>query len=267
MSRASEFHHSLKAANGGAWFDFEGLVRDIYAAILKPGDVALDVGVNRGDHLLQMAGYVGGTGLVVGIEAAPKMVELTNTFLVNSGLAQLKNVVMHNVAVADKEGTATFHYVATQPGLSSLAERDVAGDYEVETFECRVTTIDTLLQDMTRKFDFAKFDIEGAEFHAFKGASRLFTQDRCPMVFEYDRTSPTYFKYTPEEFARFFYDQGYKVQDFFGFSYETAEDFAESEVWNYFAAPADKADLYPVRDVVMKSLRDQGIALPDRLGR
>jgi FkbM family methyltransferase len=255
----------LLAANGGDWFDFEGLVRDIYAAILKPGDVALDVGVNRGDHLLHMAGFVGETGLVVGVEAAPQMVELTNSFLVTSGLARLNNVAMHNVAVADREGTATFHYVANQPGLSSLAEREEADEYEVETFECRVTTIDALLGGLARRVDFAKFDIEGAEFHAFLGAQRLFTEDRCPIVFEHHTISASYFNYAPQEFARFFYEHGYKVSDFFGFTYETPEDFADSEVWNYFAAPADKADLYPVRDIVAKSLKELGIVVPDRL--
>ena len=262
MSKASEYHEKLRAINGGEWFDFEGLVRDIYLSILKPGDVALDIGFNRGDHLLQMAERVGGKGLAIGVEAAPKMVELTKSFFLAGGLATLNNVSIHNVAVADKEGTAIFQYVVDQPGLSSLARRQVAEQYEVQPIETRVTTIDILLADVPRVVNFVKFDIGGAEYSAFEGANRLFMKDRCPLVFEYDNSAPTYFEFLPEEFVQFFSSRGYKICDFFGFEYKTAADLEQSRVWNYFAAPIEKFDLYQVPEVVRASLKANGIYAP-----
>jgi FkbM family methyltransferase len=260
--KTKEFHDLMLAENGGAWPDFEGLVRDIYVSILKKGDVALDIGVNRGDHLLQMVTAVGSTGLVIGVEAAPAMVELTRSALVAAGLDRLRNVILHNVAVGETEGTAKFNFVKSQPGLSSLATRDIAQSYDVEVLECRVTTIDNLLSDVARRIDFAKFDIEGAEFHALKGSTRLFNRDRPPMVFEFDKHSPEYFKFRTEELLDIFNAAGYGIQDFFGFRYHTAHDFHDSGVWNYFAAPLDEIESFRIRDLVSATLISQGSKIP-----
>jgi FkbM family methyltransferase len=257
-----QYHQLMLAANNGVWPDFEGLVRDIYVSILRVGDVALDVGVNRGDHLLQMAPAVGPTGLVIGVEASPQMVELTRSFLTASGLHRLRNVILHNVAVGEKEGTANFHFVKSQPGLSSLADREVAHQYEVEIFECPVTTVDKLMTDVKQRINFAKFDIEGAEYHALKGATRIFKRDRPPLVFEFDQRSPEYFNYRCEDLIQLFSDADYTIQDFFGFSYSTPEDLMDSGVWNYFAAPSEKIDRYDVKGLVAASLSNQGIVVP-----
>jgi FkbM family methyltransferase len=262
MTVASRFHDHMLAANDGVYPDYEGLVRDIYVSILKSGDVALDVGVNRGDHLLQMAPAVGSTGLVIGIEAAPAMVELTRGFIVAYGFDRLGNVILHNVAVGEKEGTAKFNFVKAQPGLSSLATRDIARPYDVEVLECRITTIDNLMSDVSRRVNFAKFDIEGAEYHALKGSTRLFERDRPPMVFEFDKNSPEYFSYRTEDLISLFKSAGYGIQDFFGFPYETAQDLHESGVWNYFAAPKDEIENFKVKELVSRSLINQGTKLP-----
>lgn len=264
MTAASDYQRKLLALNGGSWCDFEGLVRDIYVRILRPGQVALDVGVNRGDHFLQLVRHVGAQGFVVGVEAAPAMVELTNQFLVQSGLAGLNNCVLHRVAVSDHEGMATLNFVRNQPGLSSLADREVSHSYEVESVECPVTTLDKLLAGVTRRVDFAKLDIEGAEYHALKGGSRLLHRDRCPLVFEFDRTSPEYFQYRTEDLVQLFDRAGYEIRDFFGFRYATAADLQASEVWNYFAAPREAVDGYDVAGIVAESLRAQGWTIPAR---
>jgi hypothetical protein len=47
--------------------------------------------------------------------------------------------------------------------------RGVARGYEVEVVECPVTTLDKLLADVDRRIDFAKMDIEGAQYHALLG--------------------------------------------------------------------------------------------------
>jgi FkbM family methyltransferase len=262
MTDASEYQRRIRSSNGGSWCDFEGLVRDIYVKLLQPGQVALDVGVNRGDHFLQLVQHVGAEGFVIGVEAAPAMVDLTNHFLTQSGLAALRNCVLHRVAVSDHEGTAKLHFVSNQPGLSSLADREVARGYEVEVVECPVTTLDKLLADVDRRIDFAKMDIEGAEYHALLGGARLLQQDRCPLVFEFDRTSPELFQFRTEDLLKLFADAGYEIQDFFGFKYRTAEDLHASELWNYFAAPSESIDAHDVPGIVTESLRRQGWTVP-----
>ena len=266
MSSHRQFHFAVYEANGGAWPDFEGLVRDIYVSILKPGNVALDVGVNQGDHFLQMPALLGPKGLVIGIEASPVMVEITRGQVVQQELDKRCEIVLHNVAVSDKEGTAQFHFVKSAPGLSSLANRDVAQNQDVEVFECRLTTIDNLLSPVRRKVDFAKLDIEGAEYHALKGASRLLTRDRPPIVFEFDKQSPEYFGYRCEDLIGLFESAGYKIHDFFGFTYTTPQDLMDSGVWNYFAAPSKQIERFRVKELVAASLSKQGIVMPQPSG-
>jgi hypothetical protein len=48
----------------------------------------------------------------------------------------------------------------------------------------------------------------------------------------------------------------------FGFGYETAQDFYDSGVWNYFAAPEDEIDRYNVKTLVARSLIGLGVKLP-----
>jgi hypothetical protein len=62
-------------AKTGDWPDFEGLIRDIYVAFLRGGEVAVDVGVNEGHHLVQIAQAVGSRGKVIGVEANGPMCE------------------------------------------------------------------------------------------------------------------------------------------------------------------------------------------------
>jgi FkbM family methyltransferase len=262
-TKSGLYHLKVVAANGGRWFDFEGLIRDIYVAILRPGDVALDAGVNRGDHLLQMAPAVGPAGLVIGIEPAPAMVALVERYLRDGGLWELRNVILHNVAIADREGTAQLRFVPEQPGLSSMADREIAAPYAVERIDCRVTTIDRLLADVPRRVSFAKLDIEGAEYHAMLGGQRLL-RDGTAIVFEYDKGSAAHFGFRTEELLALLHSHDYRVIDFFGFEYSLPEHLHGSGVWNYFAAPASEIDRYRVPEIVAESLAAQGVTLPAR---
>jgi tRNA G46 methylase TrmB len=45
------------------------LIRHIYMAFLNGGELAVDVGVNEGRHLVQMAQAVAPSGKIIGVEA------------------------------------------------------------------------------------------------------------------------------------------------------------------------------------------------------
>jgi ubiquinone/menaquinone biosynthesis C-methylase UbiE len=78
---SDEYLRRILSANNGNLPDLEGLVRDIYVAYLKSGDVAFDVGVNHGSHLLQIAEAVGESGKVIGVEAVPAHCRIVREFL------------------------------------------------------------------------------------------------------------------------------------------------------------------------------------------
>jgi FkbM family methyltransferase len=260
MSNRLDFHREMKAKNGGQWFDFEGLIRDVYVGFLSPGDVALDIGVNRGDHFLQMIPAVGEKGVVIGAEAAPEMVRVVRDHLRAAGYDRRRNVILHNVAVGDRKGETKFNYVKNQPGLSSIAAREAAAEYETETFTCKLTTIDSLLP-FWHRVSFAKIDIEGGEYHALLGARRLLRKDRPLIVFEFDRDSPRYFGYKCEDLIGLLRQNRYRIFDLFGFEYTEESHLMESDVWNYAAVPVESR--FDVSHVVFRSLREQGHQIPD----
>jgi len=82
-------------------------------------------------------------------------------------------------AVTDYVGVGTLYLTGAARGVSSLYER---GDSFFEKMprqeaQVSVTTLDSVLEGEGIEFvDFAKFDIEGAELAAFRGAERAFSR-------------------------------------------------------------------------------------------
>ena len=189
------FADTLVAAHGGTWPDMEGLIRDIYVARVDRGRCMLDVGVNHGGHLVQMARTVGPTGRVIGFEAVPELARRTLESIEAHHRDVSYHVTLHQVAVSDKPGRATFYFsTANDYGLSGLANRDeLARHGGVEEISVPVRVIDDYVDDdFIARLDFAKFDIEGAEYHAFKGATKVLARQPL-LTFEWDRSAPTHF--------------------------------------------------------------------------
>ena len=255
-----EYHEKVKAAAGGEWFDFEGIVRDIYSCTVKAGDFALDVGVNEGVHSLHLCDLVGESGLIVGVEAIPELATKFEHRLEREGVPRSK-YRLHNVAVSNYQGSATFSWVKGATGLSSLAKREVARAYQPEDIIIPVTTIDALIRGINRPLTFAKLDIEGAEFHAMQKGLKIF-EDRAPLVFEFDVETPSYFCYDVEELISFLASYGYEVYDFFGNRIADGKELLASGVWNYFSTPDGRAAGSKVRDITSSSLSKRNIGLP-----
>lgn len=226
------FLAALKAKTG-QWPDFEGLIRDIYMAFLKGGDLAIDVGVNEGHHLVQMAQAVGPTGKVIGVEAYGPMCKAVLDNVDNIYPELKTRIDLRNVAVSRKPGNATFYFDRSFTGLSSLAKRDISQGHDIEAVKVKVTTLDKLVKDRPA---FVKIDIEGAEYDALCGASRMLRTH--PLIaFEFDASSPTYFGYKPEDLVGLFHAQDYRIVDLFGHPHETATDLMSAPLWNFLAIP------------------------------
>jgi len=244
-----EFAQRVLAMNEGAWPDMEGLIRDIYVNLVHPGRCMLDVGVNHGVHLVQMARTVGPAGRVIGFEAVPELVQRTRDAITHHYPDTASQIELHNLAVSDHAGTAQFHYSkANDGGLSGFANRAVLSIGPVETIEVPITTIDEVVDDnFVDRLDFAKFDIEGAEYHAFLGARRVLARQPV-LAFEWDRDAPAYFHYQPADLLGLLHAHGYDVYDLFGFSYPDVESLTTAQVWNFVAVPVQrdaKQVLYP----------------------
>lgn len=223
---------------GGAWPDLEGLIRDIYVAYLNKSDVVLDVGVNHGTHLFQMAEAVGPTGRVIGIEAVPAHVAAVQSLMEGPYGHLSDRIEMHSCAVSSKPGKAEFFVSQVNDGgLSGLHLRDVMAKNEFEKIEVDVLTIDQIV-DEASNVCFVKIDVEGAEFDALSGAPKLL-KHRPVIVFEFDETAPPAFNFSPSDLLDLFERNRLKVFDLFGFPVESPDALMSARVWNFVAVPTE----------------------------
>ncbi len=256
------FYENLLQQAGGRWFDFEGLIRDVYVALLRPGDVVVDAGANRGDHTFQMAQAIAPDGRVIAIEAVPELAEhLLRTL--RSSYPHLAGVVdVRGIGLSDRHRTAPFYYAPEQSGLSGLRNREVLAQYHVQEIEVRLAPLDFICRDLPGRLRYAKIDVEGAEFEALRGGVQTLRRHRPAVVFEHDRDSPRHFGYGVEDLLALFHGLAYRIYDLFGNSYDRPEPWADTLVWNFVALP-DERDTEVVFGTVRRTLASLGFRLPN----
>jgi FkbM family methyltransferase len=124
----------------------------------------LDVGANIGVYTVFFAGRV---PHVDAFEPVPKIVRRLKD---NVELNNLTNVRIHELCISDSIGSLPF---ALSPhvnwGIGRIHSGDAVGGLSFES-----TTLDAFLDCEVREATLIKMDIEGAEWMALKGASRVF---------------------------------------------------------------------------------------------
>jgi FkbM family methyltransferase len=147
----------------------------LISAMLAAGEVAVDVGANRGVYTHVMSARVGKAGRVHSIEPFPG-----NSWRLRKLARRRGNVTVHPLAVSDRAGAATLR-VPVHHGhrIDALASLEPVPSAEQDSCQVPVTTLDTLLAGEPA-VSFVKCDVEGHEQQVFVGAARLI--DRCRPV-------------------------------------------------------------------------------------
>lgn len=182
------FLASTDAGDGGHWFRcdladtiarevcftgrYEPQETAVLKAVLRPGDVFVDVGANWGYFTLLAAHRVGAGGRVVSLEPDPRLFPVLAENVARNGLAQ---VLPLQVAASDAEGSmrlAGFDEAGGNSGLSRLVPGD--GPVAGPVFDVPTRPLDALLDELgLGRVDVLKMDIEGAEGLALRGLARL----------------------------------------------------------------------------------------------
>jgi len=146
---------------------------------LRRGDVAVDLGANKGSHVLWLSRAVGPTGRVVAFEPqarlAARLAEVARR-------ARLGNVEVLPLAVGDKLCAAKLYVpdALVDPPGASLSRDAVAGE-PCTTVSVEVTTLDHFLRAETRPIRALKIDVEGHERAVLRGA-RSILSIHAPLV-------------------------------------------------------------------------------------
>jgi FkbM family methyltransferase len=172
--------------------------------------VVFDVGANRGEWSVALLARASAQiSRLVLVEPQPSLIPILSNIT-----AQEIQIEVIDRAVGRKSGEATLF--ADQPGsiLASLTKRrlDHVGIAMTIEESVHVTTIDELAESRNlERIDLLKLDIEGHEFDALMGATRLLAEKRIGYLqFEFggcNIDTRTYLR----DFWHLFNDYGYEV--------------------------------------------------------
>jgi FkbM family methyltransferase len=139
-------------------------------SVLRPADVFVDVGGNKGDFSLIAARLMGDRGRVLCVEPEPGNVHWIERSVARN---RYESVEVLPIALADRSGSATLH-LGEKSGWHSLLTTDgVAVTGEVEVPTARLD--DVLAERGIERVDVIKIDVEGAENQVLDGATATFT--------------------------------------------------------------------------------------------
>jgi len=151
------------------------------AAVVRPGDVAVDAGANVGIHTLLLAALVGESGTVHAFEPVPYLAAALAASLRENATGE--RVRLHEVALDELAGTTLFRYAVHTAnfGGAHLAPKAVAQPHEVD-----IPVVRTRLDDVIGegRCAFIKLDVEGAEPRVLNGARALLERERPAILSE-----------------------------------------------------------------------------------
>jgi FkbM family methyltransferase len=175
----------LGGPSKGAWFGlFTGtrFIRGTYgqaeialfAKLVSPGHVVLDVGAHAGYFTLLASRAVGSSGKVIAFEPLPvNLAYLRSHRFVN----RLSNVQIAPVAVGGSDGEMSLD-LRSGTGRGRLSTTNTPGDCRV-----RVVALDSMLaRNELPRVDVIKMDVEGAECEALRGAFTLLSRWRPALI-------------------------------------------------------------------------------------
>lgn len=138
----------------------------------RPGDVACDVGANKGSYLYWMARWA---RRVVAFEPQPDLA----AYLEKACEAlPLRNVTVEPRGVSDHSGVLELYLPSINSPEASLVP--IVGARSVKV---PVVALDDYFAPSDR-LDVLKVDVEGAELDVFRGADRILRHDRPVLLFE-----------------------------------------------------------------------------------
>lgn len=197
------------------------------ATVLAPDSNCVDVGAHRGAFLTHMA-RLAPQGAHVACEPLPHLAqELRECF---------PAVAVHEVALSDAPGTATFNFLPTMQGFSGL--RDVApGEHEVRELQVATARLDDLL-DPELPIALIKIDVEGAELGVLEGARRTLERWRPAVLLEHGVSASSFGTTSADVHARLA-AAGLRIYDMDGDGPLSAEGVAalirDGKRWNWLA--------------------------------
>jgi FkbM family methyltransferase len=184
--------------------DHEPWIQELLRTELRSGDCYYDVGAHTGFFCLIASRFVGSLGTIVAFEPDPQNAVALKANIGKNGLTQ---VTVVEAAVWSSPGRVTFECASD---LSNRTQGHVSSEASARLDRISVPAVrldDLVLREGYPTPHLIKMDVEGAEWEALQGASRLLTEAQPKLLCEVHdpaqmgqiRTYLVGFGYTAEE--------------------------------------------------------------------
>jgi FkbM family methyltransferase len=153
--------------------------RALYA-LVQPGQIAIDVGANVGEVLLNFARLVGNEGKAIGLEINPRTYRRC---LHNIAINSFRNVQVFDLGLGREKG----RLVLGRPTARNSGGDRIAAGPDRDGIPVTVTTLDDFVRDLgIERVDVLKVDVEGFEMNVLRGAEATVTRFKPRMFVEID---------------------------------------------------------------------------------
>jgi len=147
---------------------------------LRPSDIAVDVGANKGSYLLWLSRAVY-AGKVVAFEPQSRLAEYLKAACATWGLT---NVTINAAAVSDANGEMRLFIPGDEDSPGASLERAIEDREKRKSVKVPVVSLDRYFENQSERIGAIKIDTEGHELAVFRGAERLLHEHRPLLVFE-----------------------------------------------------------------------------------
>jgi len=159
--------------------DYEPNLNPWMIGLLRPGDVAVDVGANIGFYTVHFAARVGPAGHVHAFECNPELLELLRDSLEINYLND--RCTIHPVAASDEIGEIVFHQPSKHLGSGSLVGDELAND-TFTALAVPATTLDAVFTGGEGAVRLLHIDTESSEPKVIAGAHAFIERQRDMIV-------------------------------------------------------------------------------------
>jgi FkbM family methyltransferase len=162
-------------------------IETLLRRVIKPDSNCIDVGCHLGSVLERMKRYAP-QGRHVGFEPVPHKARWL--------MRKYPDIDVRQEALSDAAGEVEFFYQKGHSGFSGLQSHK-ASSWQTDTFRVRCSRLDDIVSP-TRRIDFIKIDVEGAEHLVLRGAARVLRDSRPYVLFECTHSGLALFDVPPE---------------------------------------------------------------------
>lgn len=186
--------------------DYEKPEIDYISGYLKAGDVFIDIGANIGLFSLNASKIVGNQGKVVAFEAfSSNFKQFKNNISINN----FKNIISENKAISNQNSTIEILYNEEDHniGMASAFLKDFTSKEIVES----ITLDEYASTHNISKIDLIKIDIEGGEYNAILGMTKILTNSKPQVIMEINHQTLQDSGHTEKEIIDLFSQFSYRI--------------------------------------------------------